>query len=69
MSQLNNTQLELSNSIKQNVILTTQHYLSMAPSYDGKDPKQFHHWLDEVIRLAHQYNMPYSTVASVTSTG
>ena len=69
MSQLNNTQLELSNSIKQNAILTTQHYLSMAPSSDGKDPKQFHHWLDEAIRLAHQYNMPYSTVVSVTSRG
>ena len=50
MSKLNNTQLELSNSIKQNAILTTQHYLSMAPSYDWTDPKQFHHWLDEVIR-------------------
>ena len=54
MSQLDSTQPELSNSRKQNAILTTQYYLSMAPSYDGKDPKQFHHWLDEVIRLAHQ---------------
>ena len=69
MSQLNNTQPELSNSINQNTILTTQHYLSMVPSYHGKDPKQFHHWLDEVIRLAHQYNMPHSTVAAVTSRG
>ena len=69
MSQLKNTQLELSNSIKQNAILTTQHYLNMAPSYEGKDTKQFHHWLDGVIRLAHQYNMPYSTVVSVTSRG
>ena len=69
MSQLNNTQLKLSNSIIQNAILTTQHYLGMALSCDGKDPKQFHHWLDEVIRLAHLYNMPYSTVALVTSRG
>ena len=50
MSQLNNAQLELSNSIKQNAILTTQHHLIMAPSYDGKDLKQFHQWLDKVIR-------------------
>ena len=65
MSQLNNTQLELSNSIKQNAILTTQHYLCMVPDYDVKDLQQFHHLLDEVIRSAHQYNMPYSGVASV----
>ena len=69
MPQLNNTQLELSNSIKQNAILIAQHYLSMAPSYDGKDPKQLNLWFDEVSRLAHHYNMPYSGVASVTSRG
>ena len=28
-----------------------------------------HDWVDEVIRVAHQCNMPYSTVASVTSRG
>ena len=55
--------------MRQNAILTTQHYLSITPSYDGKDPKQFHHWFDEVLRLAHQYNMPYSGVALVTSRG
>ena len=69
MLQLNSTQLELPNSLRQNAILTTQHYLSMAPSYDGKDPKQFHNWLDEVVRLAHQYNLAYTEVALTTSRG
>ena len=64
MLQLNNTQLQLSNSLRHNAILTKQHYLSMAPSYDEKDPKQFHHWLDEVVRLAHQYNFAYTEVTS-----
>ena len=41
----------------------------MAPSCDARDPKQFHHWLDEVVRLAHQYNLAYTEVASITSMG
>ena len=69
MLQLNNTQLELSNSLRHNSILTIHQYLSMAPSYDGKDPKQFHYWLDEVIRLAHQYNLVYTEGALITSRG
>ena len=41
----------------------------MAPSYDGKDPKQFYTWLDEVERLSIQYEMPKTEVAQITSRG
>ena len=41
----------------------------MAPSYDGKDPKQIYHWLDEVARLSTQYGISCLEVAHVTSRG
>ena len=39
----------------------------MAPSYDGKDSKQFYTWLDEVERLSIQYEMSKTEVAQITS--
>ena len=59
----------LNQSVSQQTWLNTQHYLNMAPSYDGKDPKQFYIWLDEVSRLATKYNMPHKQVAKMTSRG
>ena len=41
----------------------------MAPSYDGKDTKQFYTWLDEVERLSIQYGMAKTEVAQITSRG
>ena len=41
----------------------------MAPSYDGKDPKQFYTWLDDIERLITQYTMTKTEVAQITSRG
>ena len=49
--------------------INKQHHLNMAPSYDGKDPKQFYTWLDEVERLSIQYEMSKTEVAQITSRG
>ena len=46
-----------------------QHHLNMAPSYDGKDPKQFYTWLDDTERLSTQYTMTKIEVAQITSRG
>ena len=60
---------QLSTSLNNQTLVNTQHYLNMAPSYDGKDPKQFYTWLDEISRLSSQYNLPEIKVAENTSRG
>ena len=46
---------------------TKEHYL--AYSYDSKDPQKFQSWLDEVIKLANQYQSSYINVATTSSRG
>ena len=41
----------------------------MATSYDGKDPKQFYTWLDDIERLSIQNSMTQTEVAQITSRG
>ena len=44
------------NAIQESLALSAnsfrEHYLSAAKPCDGKDPKEFEHWLDDVQRLA-----------------
>ena len=44
------------NAIQESLALSAnsfrKHYLSTAKPCDGKDPKKFEHWLDDVQRLA-----------------
>ena len=49
--------------------INKQHHLNMAPSYDGKDPKQVYTWLDDIERLSNQYTMTKTEVAQITSRG
>ena len=44
-----------------------QHHFNMAPSYDGKDPKQFYTWLDDTERLSIQNKITQpSTIGTMT---
>ena len=47
--------------------ISKQNHLSLAPSYDGVDPKQFSSWLEDVKRLANQLEMKEFEVATNTS--
>ena len=47
--------------------INKQHHLNMAPSHDGKDPKQFYTWLDDIKRLTIQNTMTKTEVAQITS--
>ena len=60
---------ELSYSLNMQTQINKQHHLNMAPSYDGKDPKQFYTWLDDIKRLSTQYTMTKTEVAQITSRG
>ena len=44
------------NAIQESLALSAnsfrEHYLQTAKASDGKDPKEFEHWLDDVQRLA-----------------
>ena len=60
---------ELSYSLNMQTQINKQHHLNMAPSYDGKDPKQFYTWLDDIERLSTQYTMTKTEVAQITSRG
>ena len=60
---------ELSESLNMQNQLNKQHHLNMAPSYDGKDPKQFYTWLDDIERLSIQNSMTQTEVAQITSRG
>ena len=69
-SSLNGSLLqEFSATLNMQTQINKHHHLNMAPSYDGKDPKQFYTWLDEVERLSIQYEMPKTEVAQITSRG
>ena len=60
---------EFSATLNMQTQINKQHHLNMAPSYDGKDTKQFYTWLDEVERLSIQYGMAKTEVAQITSRG
>ena len=69
-SSLNSSLIqELSYSLNMQTQINKQHHLNMAPSYDGKDPKQFYTWLDDIERLSIQYTMSKTEVAQITSRG
>ena len=46
-----------------------EHYLSTAKPCDGKDPKEFEHWLDDVQRLATLAKKSPEELALMTSRG
>ena len=60
---------EFTDQMKQQNQISIQNQLSLAPSYDGADPKQFNTWLDNVKRLAIQFGEPCGDVALYTSRG
>ena len=69
-SSLNSSLIqELSYSLNMQTQINKQHQLNMAPSYDGKDPKQFYTWLDDIERLSIQNTMTKTEVAQITSRG
>ena len=45
----------LQESLRQSQSASKEHYLSNVQSYNGKDPKEFGIWLDDVSRLATIY--------------
>ena len=49
--------------------INKQQHLNMAPSYDGKDPKQFYTWLNDIERLSIQNTMTKTEAAQITSRG
>ena len=59
------------NAIQESLVLSAnsfrEHYLSTAKPCDGKDPKEFEHWLDDVQRLATIAKMSLEDVALATS--
>ena len=60
---------EFTEQMKQQNHINIQNQLSLAPSYDGKEPTQFNTWLDNVERLAKQSREPEENVALHTSRG
>ena len=60
---------EFTAQMKQQNQISIQNQLTLAPSYDGADPKQFNTWLDNVKRLAIQFGEPCGDVALYTSRG
>ena len=48
ISLLSNT---IAHNLQQNTALHKEHYTSSAKTYDGKYPKEFNNWLDNVSRL------------------
>ena len=61
------------NAIQESLALSAnsfrEHYLSAAKPCDGKDPKEFEHWLDDVQRLATLTKKSPVDVAFATSRG
>ena len=61
------------NAIQESLALSTtryrEHYLSTAKPCDGKDPKEFEHWLDDVQRLATLAKKSSQDVALATFRG
>ena len=69
-SSLNSSLIkELSYSLNMKTQINKQRQLKMDPSYDGKDPKQFYTWLDDIERLSIQNTMTKTEVAQITSRG
>ena len=59
----------IEHTLKQNTALHKEHYISSAKTYDGKDPKEFNKWLDNVDRLSRILNRDHLDIAISTSVG
>ena len=59
----------IAHNLKQNTALHKEHYISSAKIYDGKDPKEFNNWLDNVNRLSRISGKDHLDVAISTSLG
>ena len=69
-STLNNSAInELSSSILLQTQIAKQQLLIQAKPYDGKNPTELYHWLDEVNRLSSQNGYTHIEVATQTSRG
>ena len=66
ISLLSNT---MAHNLQQNTALHKEHYISSAKTYDGKDPKEFNNWLDNVSRLSIISGKDHLDIAISTSTG
>ena len=58
---------ELSYSLNIQTQINKHHHLNMAPSYDGKDPKQFYTWVDDIERLSIQNTMTKTEATQIYS--
>ena len=59
----------IEHTLKQNTALHKEHYISSAKTYDGKDPKEFNKWLDNVDRISRILNRDHLDIAISTSVG
>ena len=59
----------LQETLRQSQLASEEHYLSNAKSCNGKDPKEFGTWLDDVLRLTTILNKNSTEVALATSKG
>ena len=59
----------IAHNLEQNTALYKEHYISSAKTYDGKDPKEFNNWLDNVNRLSRISGNNQLDVAIETSIG
>ena len=59
----------IEHTLKQNTALHKEHYISSAKTYDGKDPKEFNKWLDNVDRISRILNRDHLDIAISTSIG
>ena len=59
----------ISQSLEQNKTSAKEHYISSAKTFDGKDPKEFNDWLENVNRLSRISGEDLLEVALATSTG
>ena len=59
----------ISQSLEQNKTSAKEHYVSSAKTFDGKDPKEFNDWLENVSRLSRISGKDLPEVALATSTG
>ena len=66
---MNNQYNVLNETLRQSQAATKEQYLSSTKSCDGKDPKEFSVWIDELKRLAIVTNKSHQEVAIATSRG
>ena len=59
----------LAHNLKQSTALHKEHYISSAKTYDGKDPKEFNKWLDNVDRISRISGKDHLDIAISTSMG